>query len=251
MKIVLCTPSRGQLDYEHLQCVDSLIAVVRRLGAGVVDMSISRVYDCSLLDHARSRMATNFLRDTDYDVLCWVDDDMIFDAEELLEICSEAHEREAIVGAVCSTRGPLGKLCTKFGESVTELGFFSEGGVHAAVSIGCGLTAVSRRVFERLVAAGEVPECNIAGSGAPEPIYPFYQTLLEDNVWWGEDTSFCVRARRTGSQVFADTRARVGHKGSYTFHIEDTRHSVQLYKGIRTKLLQPGELPDQPFERKE
>jgi hypothetical protein len=237
MKIQLSTPTRGQLDHEHLECVDELIGLARHPEADF-RMTIVRMFGCSLLDHARSRMATNFL-ESDADVLLWVDDDMVFDANECLRLCREAFERRTIVGAVCSTRGVMGKLTAKFGPEVTKLGFFSEGGIHEAISIGCGLTAVHREVFEKLADSGSVPRCNTAGEGNTNSIFPFYMTLVEDGLWWGEDTSFCIRARREGFSVLVDTRARVGHKGSYVYHVEDTSSAIKLYRGLTANIVQP------------
>lgn len=237
MKIQLSTPTRGQIDHEHLESVDALCELARKPGADF-QLSIVRMFGCSLLDHARSRIATNFL-ESDADVLLWIDDDMVFDAEECLQICREAFERKTIVGAVCSTRGVLGKITAKFGPEVKQLGFFARGGVHEAISIGCGLTAVHRAVFEHLVDSPDLPKCSTAGEGAVDYIYPFYMTLVEDGLWWGEDTSFCIRARRAGFQVLVDTRARVGHKGHYVYQIEDTASSVELHQSLITNIVQP------------
>lgn len=237
MRIQVTTPTRGQLDHEFLESVDKLIYKARAPGA-TFQMDVVRMYGCSLIDHARSRLATSFL-ESDADVLVWIDDDMVFDADECLAICREALERKAIVGAVCSTRGVLGKITAKFGEDVEKIGFYSQGQIYECVSIGCGLTAVHRSVFEKLRDSGEVPICNTAGDGSTSPIIPFYMTICEEGVWWGEDTSFCVRARRQGVPVFVDTRARVGHKGSYVYHIEDTQQAVTLFGGMRATIKQP------------
>lgn len=253
MKIYLATPSRGALDYEHLQSVQEFIDYVRAEKskapealihgdvsqanrAAALEMSIHREYGGSLLDHVRSRMATDFYRG-DFDVLLWIDDDMVFDAAECFALCQEAFNRQSLVGAVCSTRYPLGKITAKFDGSVEKIGFFSQGGIHECVSVGTGLTAVHRSVFERLVERGEVPECNIASGN--DAVFPFYMTLIDDGHWWGEDTSFCIRARRVGFPLYVDTRARVGHKGSYVFHIEDVASSVTLHSGLTAVVTQP------------
>ncbi len=241
VKIQLATPTRGQLDHEHLQSVDELIELARIPGADF-QLNIVRMFGCSLLDHARSRIATNFLA-TNSDVLLWIDDDMVFDAQQCLDICREAHSRRTIVGAVCSTRGVRGKITAKFGPNVSSLGFGTQGGLHEAISVGCGLTAVSRDVLEAIVMRGDLVRCNTAGEGSSEHIYPFYMTLVEDSIWWGEDTSFCIRARRLGFPVMVDTRARVGHKGNYVYHIEDTADSIKLYKGFTTHIVQPSSEP--------
>lgn len=240
MKIQLTTPSRGQLDHEYLQSVDEFIALCRELKGTPeeFELRIVRMYGCSLLDHARSRLASNFMVDG-FDLLLWVDDDMVFDAHETLALCREALERKTIVGAVCSTRGQLGKMTAKFGDHVEKVGFFSQGDIHECISVGTGLTAVHRDVFQKLIESGEVPECNTAGNGGEESIWPFYMTVVEDGCWWGEDTSFCIRARRAGFTVFVDTRARVGHKGSYVYHIEDTASKVTLYRGMNAAIVQP------------
>lgn len=235
LSIQITTPSRGSIDHEHLECVDEFIKLAREPNAAF-KLSVSRMYGCSLIDHARSRLATNFCTG-DRDVLLWIDDDMVFDPHEAIRICQEALERQAIVGAVCSTKKPMGNLTAKFGEEIAELGFFKKGGIYPALTVGCGLTAVHRSVFEELIKKGVCPPCNDAKN---DPLYPFYLSMIDaDNVWWGEDTSFCLRAKSIGVQTFVDTRARVGHKGSYVYHVEDTASAVQLHGALVSKLVSP------------
>lgn len=232
MKIQLTTPSRGSLDHDFLKSCDELIALARTPGADF-RMGICRAYGGSLLDHARSRMATDFLA-TDSDLLVWVDDDMVFEAESLIDMCREAMIRKSIVGAAASTKKKLGQCTVRFEPHVKKIAFGRNGQLYPVESIGCGLTAVHRSVFEAL---SKEPSMLGVVDGAGVPVFPFYANIIDDiGRWWGEDTSFCLRAKKIGFSTYCDTRVRVGHKGGYVYHIEDTCKSVELFPNINLEL---------------
>lgn len=246
LRILIATPSRGTFDHEHLACRDELYALARKESFDAQKegrepafiISHEFMWGCSLLDHARSILATDFYN-TDNDVMVWLDDDMLFDAQEFVRLAQEAHERKAIVGAVASTKKPLGEITARFKKETEHAVFFEDGEVMPVDTIGTGLTAVSRDVLVRIIEAEEVQCVRVPGN---RRIWAFFMTLVTDfeddgaGCWWGEDTSFCLRARAAGCKVYADTRMRVGHKGSYVYQLEDTANATPLYKTVKMSL---------------
>lgn len=227
MHLYICTPSRGAIDHQFLTCREVLIELCRAKGH-----SVSRIdtYGASLLDQARSRIATDFWEATEDQpdaVLLWLDDDMVFDAEEVLRMAEECVHQEWIVGAVSMMKKPFGdpNICP-LRDGPEQLHFFKDGKLEEIVSIGTGICAVGRRVFTKLVKIGAVPKCKQGTLGAT--IFPFYRTMIDDDMlWWGEDSSFCVLSRSVGCKVWADTRVRCFHKGCYLYGLEDAGSAVE------------------------
>jgi len=216
MHLWLCTPTRGQLDIQFLECRDAFVAECKK--SDELKLTLATTCGSSMLDHARSTTATDFVDDPEKpDVLLWIDDDMVFDYREVLEMAITAELTEGIVGAVSMCKKPLGQVNFIPLAETSTVQFFGCGGLVEIVSIGTGICAVHRKVFEQLLGAGEVSKV-LCG---PTSVYPFYQTLIHEGQWYGEDSSFCVRARKVGCKVWADTKVRCFHKGSYLYGLED------------------------------
>lgn len=52
-------------------------------------------------------------------------------------------------------------------------------------------------------------------------VVPFFSMLQQNNVYYGEDVSFCLRCHDAKIPVQLDTRVRVYHKGTYCYGLED------------------------------
>src|SRR4051794_36582194 len=66
----------------------------------------------ALVERSRGRAATDFLLGSDADVLLSIDSDIVFRPEDVLAICRQAHELQAINSAVYMTRGRSGGVPT-------------------------------------------------------------------------------------------------------------------------------------------
>lgn len=81
------------------------------------------------------------------------------------------------------------------------------------------------------------------------PIRPFFSLLQRDGAYFGEDVSFCIRARDAGVPVEMDTRVRVAHKGVYAFELEDCGFVVPILRrldGVMSGTPQPNPTPASP-----
>lgn len=65
---------------------------------------------------------------------------------------------------------------------------------------------------------------------------PFFRLHIEDDKYFGEDVSFCLRAHAAGVPVKIDTRIRVYHKGSYCYGLEDCGFVVPYCNTLVTLL---------------
>lgn len=126
--------------------------------------------------------------------LAWIDDDMVFTPDALMRLMG--HQR-LIIGGLCHSRRqpymptliqglPLGQ------QSDLPLSYqydYPEGLVEVEAT-GAAFLVVARQVFDAIAKSGEAPW---------------------DQAGYGEDVSFCRRARAAGFNIWVDTTVKIGH----------------------------------------
>ena len=196
----------GGIDREHLASMQGLNGA-----AGVCS-----VHDHPLISHARSYLASLALANSKADVLVWVDDDIVFDAHDLLALAELCRQGHPLIGAAYPSREAQG-LIIGGGEYGAEA--FASGAVLPVPWLGMGFTAIHRKVYEAVAAT--LPDVRIA-SMHNYVGKPFFACAVEGGTFYGEDVSFCRRAAAVGFPSEVDTRIRVGHKGHRVYQLEDT-----------------------------
>lgn len=203
----------GSVDFEHLACMREL-----RKNPRIGDVLEMR--GCPYIGIGRS-VAAQVALDRGFDGILFVDHDIIFEPGEVTRVLDSCEETRGVVGAAYPMRSPGSKMIGAVDLSQTQndtVRFFEGGEVHPALYLGMGFTAIHRDALEKtgrnepLVVSGVVDELMVR---------PLFSLLIEEGKWYGEDVSFCIRAKRAGVGVFMDTRLRVWHKGAYTYGLED------------------------------
>lgn len=197
MKIMIAIPAQ---DLMHTAFVQSLLALKIPDGAhiryGMVMNSL--VYD------ARNTLAAQALKE-DCDYILWLDSDMTFGPDLLTALLAD--DKDIVSGIFFRRRPPFSPCVYKtlradrerpkrnaheqYDDYPREALFSCEGVGMAAVLM---KTDVIRRIALNEAEAGR--------AGVP----PFVPLL-----GYGEDLSFCVRAREAGCEVWCDSRVKVGH----------------------------------------
>merc|ERR1712187_713854 len=85
-----------------------------------------------------------------------------------------------------------------------------------------GCMLIRRRVFDRLREAYPDLQCRLSGSKAGRAMtydvwWRFFDTMVEDGEFLGEDIAFCRRWRSIGGRIWADLGATLGHVGRHAF----------------------------------
>lgn len=215
--LVICSPTGKEIPVEFWPQISELKTIAQSHGWHVDTAMMS---DCSMLEQARSFIASRAL-ERGATVTLWVDDDMLYEPQHAFELARSCRYL-GMVGAIASQRKPRGLSNVNFLDPVSgrDLVFYGEGsGVAEVLSVGFGLVAVSRSVYEAL----DVPEV-LGFDGAPMRAY--FQSLIVEGQWFGEDRSFCHRVREAGEKIYIDTSVRVGHRGAYDYYLEDTMGAV-------------------------
>lgn len=196
----------------------------------------------ALIDRARNRVATKFLQETDYDMLFFLDDDVVIDTVDATRIMWECYQQKLdIVGAAY----PL-KQMSRPGFAVRpysdgEIQFGEKGGLQEVRFVSSGAMCIRRQTLQTMVEKLKLPLCD-GGTGQP-PQYPFFepQHRYFDDKWYylSEDWSACMRALDCGMKVWLDTIAKLGHIGPHTYTWDDffrpavTEHKNPIYE-VRT-----------------
>ncbi len=204
---------------EHLMSTVMLLDHCRQVGQPVYYRALR---GDALIERTRARAATAFLRQTQYDVLLQVDDDIAFTAEDALQVAEQAMEHDVVCGLYL-TRSKTGGVPTSYLDPGAKYRLFNGDPTPQPVRWGGGgFMAVHRRVYEHL--AQDLPLCH---QGEDLEHYPFYQTMVVPDpisdrpILLSEDWALCERARRAGFGVSINPNVRLTHFGATAYTLED------------------------------
>lgn len=209
LSVMLAMPSHRDI---HPLTVAALLQTQVALLERGIPLSIEVTHGASVVHHARSKMAWQFLQ-SKHNRLFWVDSDMVWTADDFLRILALSSVLPVVAGvytakqdpALFMVRGDLGSL------EANEWGCLPFGG------IGMGFTCVSRDVMQAL--AGRSPRKRF--NGVPEPI-PHIFALKGDDIddglgAEGEDMRFFAEAKACGFQLWVDPSLKLGHAGGKVY----------------------------------
>jgi len=177
----------------------SIMAMIKPEGTRVSIISNSLVYD------ARNRIAATAIA-SGYDRVLWLDSDMVFSPDLLRRMSAvmDANpEIEILSGIFFTRRFPVmpciySFLGEKDGQPAFE--FYKDYPRDSLFETqGCGFAAVMTSVELLKRVGGEYG-------------HPFSPIL-----GYGEDFSFCIRARGVGAKIWCDSSIKVGHVGASIF----------------------------------
>lgn len=176
----------------------------------------------ALISRSRSLVATHFLQQTHCDVLFFLDDDVRISSLDATSLMWAAVQHKLdIVGAIYPTKskGSPGMVMTPL-EYGTNVPFGKNGGFLEVRHIGNGCMAVRREVLQAMVDHG-VPFCR----HGERKYWPFFQHKWEmidgSPIDLSEDYYFAEEARKLGFKIWADTRIKLYHEGSYLYSWDD------------------------------
>jgi hypothetical protein len=236
-------------------CESSLAELERR------GYPVWRVRGYSAIDQGRNQMATDALA-AGFAETMWIDSDVGFSPDDVDRLrCLE-------LPLVCAIYPKKGKreLAVHVLPGTKQITFGQAGGLMELRYAATGFLLVRRDVYEAMQADLRLPVCNLHFGQA---MVPFFQPLvvgdaeppvgafepsrgaLPDNEairntqvfpppepaeagpaspWYlAEDFAFCERARRCGFKIWADTRVRLTHIGSFAYTWEQAGADPQRY----------------------
>lgn len=219
-QIVIASPTFGGMDRDHGRCMEAL----GKLGVPIIILE-----DCPYIDMARAYLVDRAMDEfPNFDVLVFIDHDIIFKAADVVSLAKNcaATEFYDILGVLYSMRRPR---FTTIGrpQGAPELTFYVPG-TYPADFVGLGMTAIKRRVFEKMREGSKALDCPTVG----RRVFPYFRHLIDEESYLGEDISFCYRAQQLGFKIGIDQEPRIFHRGRYDYALEDTGLSVPDYQPL-------------------
>ena len=175
---------------------------------------IPQVNAC-VIHWARNHLLMNMRKDADKVLFC--DDDIVVEQDTLERLL--AHKKDIVAGLCTKRIDPPEPVMRQWMDEIQNYGVilqWQEGKLVEVDACGTGLLLISRKVIEDVGRAYHPKEYADHGDG-------FWFEFLRGphGQEWGEDLSFCWKARRLGYQMFVDTAVTPGHVGEYPYGVAD------------------------------
>lgn len=208
----------------------SLDSMIRLLHWPNPKVTFSRTMGDAMIDRARSQEASMFYRDTDSDVLLFIDDDITYSPETAIKLCREAYERKSIVGGAYVIKKENYTWITSKPMDDQPIDFKPNAELVEARWVAGGFMAIHRSVLTAMIEELKLPLCH------PKDMkfWPFFLPILwqHPNGDWlelSEDWAFCEKARQLGFKVWIDPSVRIGHAGRYNYDLNDLCREPKEY----------------------
>lgn len=203
MKTFIAIPCMDEVDVTFMQSFIGLMTV-GEVKKGIVSGSL--VYE------ARERLALSAIQN-ESDYCLWLDSDMVFEPTLLLDLIK--HEKDMVCGLYCARRPPYspslfidvnkdGKIGARTVRDIPDHLFEVEA---------CGMGAL-------LVKTEILAKC-----------FDTYETCFQPIKGYGEDISFCIRARELGNKLWCDPSVKVGHIGKTIITYDTYKEYNNAIKG--------------------
>ncbi|MBV6340451.1 hypothetical protein [Candidatus Magnetobacterium casense] len=191
------------------ECVESLLTnthALRDNGHNVMPYIHSG--DCYIA-RARNMCVELFLNTTCTDLI-FVDSDVAFDKDAMLKLLK--HDKGIVAGAYPYRKTGLEfPVVLKFDEATNNC-LDEKTGLVSATGVPAGFMRINRRVFEQMASHYKM-ERDSRG------LCTFFDTgkLFGDNVWYGEDATFCKRWVEMGGEIWVEPNINFKHIGTQKF----------------------------------
>lgn len=183
-----------------------------------IDHGLLTLSNQSLISFGRSKIANFFLNNTQFEYLLFLDSDIGFRAEDVIQLLS--YKKQLISGAY-----PLKTLPLQWNYTLTEPAVL-ENPLIGIDSIGIGFSLIHRTVFQAIAdkygsEIKYIPQNDTENQQiSPAEIansYHFFREMHNGFTWLSEDISFFLRAKSCGFQAWLDTSIKLRHLGSHIY----------------------------------
>lgn len=191
---MIATPLRGRsVNFEYV------VAMLQSAGAYRSWMPLSGQGDIYV---ARNTLANAFMRQSDAAHLMFIDGDIGWSRQNLLDIIATPHP---VVSGLYPGHGPPEWICRdEFGDKI-PVERMPKSGLLKSKLVGCGFLKISRFVFEDMI------EMKLAAPYGGN--HQFFKGDIEGDFLLSEDYSFSKMCRQAGYQPMLNCDIRLMHDG--------------------------------------
>jgi hypothetical protein len=205
MSLLIATPMYGG------QCTKEYFESCLQLKDALVQQNIEHAWlttaNESLVTRARNTSAATFLK-TEFRYFMFIDADISFTADDVGKLWNLQTEVAVAAYPMKVEAEPLSAWVG--GELVTDLDSLPN--PCPVDYAGTGFMMIRRDVFEKM----KRPEI-FHQEGRVGDCWAFFDTAVEDGIYWSEDYWFCRKWREAGGRVLMDPTIRLGHVGRRIF----------------------------------
>lgn len=178
----------------YAKLVDSLLAEQLRGFAKGVHFLVDWEIGCSLIGHARNKLAHRFLKTKEASCIIFVDADISWRRGELARLASLPQD---VIGG--TYRAKTREVRFHVREPAIPFGQF-----YKVAGLPGGFLKISRQALNRINA----PKYE---DGAGTVLIDYFPTGLRDGVFYGEDFGFCRLWSEAGGTVWLDPQIKLRH----------------------------------------
>lgn len=206
MSVLFCTPAYGGM------VVAAYMKSCMRLQKTLLEVGIEHDWvlgwNESLVLRARMEMSAQYLRETDFKYMCWLDADIDFTADDFAKLWNM--NVDIAVGCY-AMKVPDKQWYAAWvnGRLVTDLNQFDK--PIAVDFAGTGFMLIKREVVLKLSAKAPKYE------GPNGEVPAIYMCPIHNGGLESEDYHFCRIAREAGFKVMMDPSVRLGHWGLFRY----------------------------------
>ena len=211
MKTFVAVPC---LDQMQTKFVSSLVSMDR---VGSMSFNFS---ESSLVYHSRNELASMAITEKS-DFVLWLDSDMVFPRHLLIDLMDAIKGRDFVSGVYYRRRPPFGPVLYKTLRK----------GIDDSENVTEEFTDIPDGIFE-IEGAGF--GCVLMRTEILEAVFNKYHRAFDPLPGYGEDISFCFRARGCGYTLHAASHIRLGHVAQTIV----TKETYDLWKGMSERVKQ-------------
>ena len=192
MKTMIAIPCMDTVQTEFVQ------SLVRMKPVGEVQHAFLA---CSLIYKSRNDLAEMAIK-SGADYVLWLDSDMVFNADLMVDLMKDIQGRDIVTGVYHMRRPPFKPVLWK----TLRMGLTPQDNTSEDYD-----DYPKEEIFE---VDGCGFGCVFMRAGILQPIVDRFHDLFAPLPGYGEDLSFCIRAKAAGFRIHCDPKIQLGHKGS-------------------------------------
>ena len=197
----------------NIKSAFALARLAQAVGHYGVKLYLSHLSGCSLITKARNALVADFLK-TDADALLFVDSDVVVSPEAILRLMALSVGKDVTAG-IYPRRGSDRKFFVDMVTDEHNRLVLDENGLLQINRIGTGFMMIQRHVIEGMIA--KHPEWAYYNNVDDRTDYALFDFCLRDGEYYGEDYTFCDRARADGYSIYLDPSISLPHVGTEEF----------------------------------
>jgi len=230
MHIVLGTPMYGGLC--HGTFTQSAMAFSRELYAQNIGFTSAFIFNESLIQRARNKIAAIFLSIPDATHLMFVDGDIDFDLNDVVRMINankpvivspvplKGIHWDRVRQAALDGEENLEAVSGYYAINPTVDGELQGGEEPFEISLGgTGFMLIQRHVFESLMPITKKYKNDQSGADTIPEIYDFFRVEIDEPTGslLSEDYYFCKSYKMIGGSIWCAPWPKIGHSGNYMF----------------------------------